>query len=130
MATPRARGGVSLTTSSLIRTSPDVWRSSPAMILRKVVLPQPDGPSSTRNSPSGTDMLTPSTAGTSPKSFLIFSATTLAIPRLPRYLQHLLAILIVTLRRGRRVRQYEASTFACTNRQALRAEQVHPPNPL
>src|SRR6266481_3162124 len=63
MATPRARGVMSLTISSLIRTSPDVCRSRPAMILRKVVLPQPDGPSSTRNSPSRTDRLMPSTAG-------------------------------------------------------------------
>src|SRR6516165_12770721 len=86
MATPRARGVMSLTISSLIRMSPDVCRSRPAMILKKVVLPQPDGPSSTKNSPSRTDRLTPSTAVTPPKSFLISLVTT-AATGLPPWLE-------------------------------------------
>src|SRR5918999_1865209 len=71
MATCRARGGSPLTTFPPIRTSPSVASSSPAMVRRSVVLPQPEGPSSTRYSPSAVAMSTPSTATTSPwKVFL------------------------------------------------------------
>src|SRR6266852_1959509 len=45
----------------------------------KVVLPQPEGPSSTSNSPSRTDRFTPSTACSSPNCFLRFRISTLAI---------------------------------------------------
>ena len=44
MATPRARGGMSLTMSPPIKRSPLVCFSSPQMMRRNVVLPQPDGP--------------------------------------------------------------------------------------
>ena len=71
MATPRPRGGTSLTVRPSIWTSPEDGFSSPATIRRKVVLPQPEGPSRTMNSPSRTDRLMPSTATTSPNSFLI-----------------------------------------------------------
>ena len=43
--------------------SPPVGCSSPATQRNVVVLPQPDGPSSTTISPAGTAKLTPSTAG-------------------------------------------------------------------
>src|SRR4030088_1112063 len=43
--------------------SPDVGCSSPATQRRVVVLPQPEGPSSTTISPAGTAKLTPSTPG-------------------------------------------------------------------
>src|SRR6185437_195024 len=66
---PRARGGMSLTTLPSMMTSPVVCLSSPAMMRRKVVLPQPEGPSSTMNSPSETDRLIPLTAATPPNSF-------------------------------------------------------------
>src|SRR6185295_3365409 len=79
MATPRARGGISLTTSPPIRISPLVCCSSPQMMRRYVVLPQPDGPSSTMNSPSGTVRLMPSTAGTSPNFLTISLVNTAAI---------------------------------------------------
>src|SRR6185312_8777764 len=72
MATPRARGGSSLTTLPPIKRSPLVCCSSPQMIRRNVVLPQPEGPSSTMNSPSGTVSEMPLTAGTSP-NFLTIS---------------------------------------------------------
>src|SRR6185437_10313643 len=72
MATPRARGGVSLTTLPPIRRSPLVCCSSPQMMRRNVVLPQPEGPSSTMNSPSGMVSEIPLTAGTSP-NFLTMS---------------------------------------------------------
>src|SRR5712691_5293944 len=79
MATPRVRGGMSLTTWPPIRMSPEVCRSRPAMMRRNVVLPQPDGPSSTRNSPSRTVRLMPPTATTSPKFLVISLAATVAI---------------------------------------------------
>src|SRR5215470_14147879 len=83
MATPRARGGTSLTTSPPIRISPDVAFSRPAMMRRNVVLPQPDGPSSTKNSPSRTAKLMPSTATTSPNCLRIFVAVTGAMKDFP-----------------------------------------------
>src|SRR5882762_3471956 len=43
--------------------SPSVGCSSPATQRKVVVLPQPEGPSSTTISPAGTAKLTPSTAG-------------------------------------------------------------------
>src|SRR6185312_4676525 len=85
MATPRARGGMSLTILPPIRRSPLVCCSSPQMMRRNVVLPQPDGPSSTMNSPSGTVSEMPLTAGTSPNFLTISLACTADIdpPRNP-----------------------------------------------
>ena len=54
MAMSRSFGSRSLTTRSPMRSSPDEIVSSPAIIRRAVDLPQPDGPTSTRNSPSAT----------------------------------------------------------------------------
>src|SRR5947208_1733291 len=45
--------------SSPTKISPPLGRSSPAIRLRSVVLPEPDGPISARNSPSGTSRLSP-----------------------------------------------------------------------
>src|SRR5256714_13736042 len=50
--------------------SPDVGRSSPAIMRSRVVFPEPEEPSRTRNSPSRIDRSTPSTACRSPKCFL------------------------------------------------------------
>ena len=47
-------------------TRPSVGRSNPAIMRRHVVLPDPDGPSIEKNSPSRTSRSTPSTATTSP----------------------------------------------------------------
>src|SRR5438132_11474755 len=52
MATLRARGGNALTTRPPICTVPDVGSSSPAIRRSVVVLPHPEGPSSTTSSPS------------------------------------------------------------------------------
>ncbi len=41
-------------------TLPDVGRSMPAIRFSSVVLPEPDGPMSATNSPSGTSRLNPS----------------------------------------------------------------------
>ena len=54
MAMPRARGGRWSTRRSPIQTSPALGVSSPAMMRRSVVLPQPEAPSSTMNSRSAT----------------------------------------------------------------------------
>src|SRR5882762_7548629 len=51
MAMSRSFGGMSLTTRPPISTIPSLGRSRPAMMLSSVDLPQPDGPTSTVNSP-------------------------------------------------------------------------------
>ena len=51
MAMSRSFGGMSLTTRPPISIVPALGRSSPAMMLSSVDLPQPDGPTSTVNSP-------------------------------------------------------------------------------
>src|SRR5438132_13678069 len=71
MAIPRARGGTSPSTRSPpMRISPEVGRSSPAIMRSRVVFPEPEEPSRTRNSPSSIDRSTPSTAWRSPTCFL------------------------------------------------------------
>ena len=52
MAMSRSVGSSSLTTRSSIAISPPVMRSSPAIMRSSVDLPQPEGPTSTTNSPS------------------------------------------------------------------------------
>src|SRR5712671_430608 len=69
MPRSRERGGTRMprpgddTTRPPMLISPDVGCSSPATQRKVVVLPQPDGPSSTTISPAGTAKLTPSMAG-------------------------------------------------------------------
>src|SRR5262249_53092786 len=67
---PRLRryGGTWLSGRPPSRISPAVADSKPAIIMRVVVLPEPLGPSSVRNSPGGTVRETPSTAITGPKA--------------------------------------------------------------
>ena len=48
----RSFGGTRLTTVPPIAISPSLISSSPAIIRSSVDLPQPDGPTSTQNSPS------------------------------------------------------------------------------
>src|SRR3989449_8216342 len=77
MAIPRALGGTSPSTRSPpMWISPDVGRSSPAIIRSSVVLPEPEEPSRTRNSPSRIERSTPSTAWSSAKCFLRFRIST------------------------------------------------------
>src|SRR2546425_6794308 len=76
---PRALGGTSPSTRSPpMSISPDVGRSSPAIIRSSVVFPEPEEPSSTRNSPSRIERSTPWAAWRSPKCFLRFRISTLA----------------------------------------------------
>jgi hypothetical protein len=62
MAMSRSAGSVLLTTLSDIFTSPLEISSSPATMRSSVDFPQPDGPTSTMNSPSATSILTSLTA--------------------------------------------------------------------
>src|SRR3989475_3465866 len=75
----RSFGATSLTMRSPMKISPLVCSSRPASIRKAVVFPQPDGPTSTRNSGSRTARLRSLTATTSPKRFVTWSYVTVAI---------------------------------------------------
>ena len=79
MAMSRSFGATSLTTRSPIRTVPALIASSPATILSRVDLPQPDGPTRMTNSPSAMSIETPRIASTAPYILRTFSIETLAI---------------------------------------------------
>ena len=66
MAMSRSAGSTSLTTLPAMLTLPSEIVSSPAIMRSNVDLPQPDGPSSTVNEPSGMVSDTPFTASTPP----------------------------------------------------------------
>ena len=68
MAMSRAFGGTRLTTRSPMRISPDVMFSSPAIMRNSVDLPQPEGPTSTTNSPSPMFTSTPWMTSVAPKA--------------------------------------------------------------
>src|SRR3954468_23666250 len=65
----RCAARFSVTSSPPSRISPPVGNSRPAIMRRVVVLPQPEGPSMTKNSPSSTVKLEPLTATKSPNAF-------------------------------------------------------------
>src|SRR5947199_9157614 len=67
MAMSRSFGATPLTTRSPIAIRPPEISSSPAIIRKSVDLPQPEGPTSTQNSPSSTPMSTPCTTSVEPK---------------------------------------------------------------
>src|SRR5712691_2640582 len=89
MAMSRSLGSVSFTRTSSIRMSPDSGVSRPAMHLKVVVLPQPDGPSIAKNSPSATSKLTSLTATTLPNRFTRFLILTTANSFHPLLIQRL-----------------------------------------
>ena len=62
MAMSRSRGSMSLTDCPSTRMVPSVISSRPATMRRAVVLPQPDGPTSTMSSPSAMDRSSDRTA--------------------------------------------------------------------
>src|SRR5579875_190071 len=66
MLTSRWLGGTPTTSLPYSRIWPAVGSSKPPIIRSVVVLPQPDGPSSEKNSPSPITRSTPSTAVTTP----------------------------------------------------------------
>src|SRR5262245_32302235 len=65
----RSLGWTLLTTRSPIEIVPEVMFSSPASMRSKVDLPQPDGPTSTTNSPSSIGMVTPCRTSNPPNDF-------------------------------------------------------------
>src|SRR5215475_5150516 len=82
MAMSRSLGGRSLTTAPPIRIVPALTSSSPAIIRSKVDFPQPDGPTSTMNSPSAMARSMPCRTLTAPKDLLtpVMSIDAMAIP--------------------------------------------------
>src|SRR5205807_6305650 len=75
----RSIGARLLTTWSSIKTRPEVMVSSPATMRKVVVLPQPEGPTSTTNSLSLMSRLTSLTACTSSYFLLRARMTTSAM---------------------------------------------------
>src|ERR1700733_11922231 len=69
MAMSRSLGGTAFTTLLPIAISPDVMFSSPASMRNKVDLPQPEGPTSTTNSPSSIGIDTPCRTSKLPNDF-------------------------------------------------------------
>src|SRR6266704_2832487 len=65
----RSFGCTLLTTLSPIEIVPDVMFSSPASMRSKVDLPQPEGPTSTTNSPSSIGIETPCSTSKPPNDF-------------------------------------------------------------
>ena len=72
-------GSFSLTNSLSIKISPSVTVSKPAIILSKVDLPQPEGPTITINSPFLMSVEMPWITSVEPKLFLTFLRETVAI---------------------------------------------------
>src|SRR6202162_4082996 len=106
MAIRRSRGVRRFTTWPPIRISPEVGVSRPAIIRRRVVFPEPEGPRKTRNSPSSVTRLTSLTAPSSPslKIFVRFRVSTIAIepPGLFPPGENALVLVFRRLRRGLR----------------------------
>src|SRR5687768_9964427 len=78
----RSCGAIRFTTRSPIRIRPSETRSSPASIRSAVLLPQPDGPTSTTNSPSLIWRSKSFTATVPSKCLLTVSKVTLAMSSL------------------------------------------------
>ena len=88
MAMSRSFGALSFTTFPAMRSSPSVMSSSPAIMLRQVDLPQPDGPTRMTNSPSAMSRLTSFTASAPSGKRLVrwsstISATVCSLSRYP-----------------------------------------------
>src|SRR5580700_11038710 len=73
MATSRRRGSTCVMSRPPRVTAPASGSSSPAMMRSSVDLPQPEGPSSTTNSPSRASRVTPRSASLTPNRLVIFS---------------------------------------------------------
>src|SRR5580700_360908 len=81
MATLRAFGAILFTTEPEMEISPLVICSRPAIIRSKVDLPQPEGPTSTTNSPSLISTSTPRITSTAPNDFVTLRISTAATDR-------------------------------------------------
>ncbi len=69
MLVGRSFGGRSVTSLPSIRIAPSSGKANPPMMRNSVVLPQPEGPNSEKNSPFAIESVTRSTASASPKCF-------------------------------------------------------------
>ena len=69
----RSEARLAVTSSGPRKMRPPVGSSSPAIIRKVVVLPQPEGPSRQKNSPFPTVKSAPRTAAKLPKDFWRFS---------------------------------------------------------
>src|SRR6266446_270626 len=78
MAMSRLRGARSVTSRPPMRISPEVASSRPPTIRSTVVFPDPDGPTSTRNSPSDTSRSSEETATAPPGNALVTPDRTIA----------------------------------------------------
>jgi hypothetical protein len=76
MATSRPPGWTLVTSRPPIWMVPEVGASSPAMVRSRVVLPQPDGPSRAKNSPSSMRRSRRSIARTPPGNSLTSELST------------------------------------------------------
>ena len=76
MLTGRRCGGTPVTSTPSTRIVPASGSSKPPIIRSSVVLPQPEGPSSEKNSPRRIASVTSSTATKSPKRLLTPSIST------------------------------------------------------
>ena len=81
MAMSRSLGPSWLTTWPPMAISPTLMLSSPAIIDSKVDLPQPEGPTRIRNSPSATSMSMPCSTSTGPKRLRTLRMLRLAMVR-------------------------------------------------
>src|SRR3954452_17446153 len=92
MPMPRSLGSSQVTFLPPMKIWPSETSSRPAMQLSKVDLPQPDGPSSTMNSPSATSRVSFFSTSTEPKFSERSSTRTLvirsALPRARRDAAH------------------------------------------
>src|SRR5271154_5258833 len=81
MAMSRSLGAMLLTTRPPMLISPPLISSSPAIMRSSVDLPQPEGPTSTQNSPSAIEMSTPCTTGVVPNDLRTWRSPTSAMFR-------------------------------------------------
>src|SRR5215470_17916339 len=99
----RSLGGRSFTTRSPIEMVPEVTSSRPAMDRSAVDFPQPEGPTSTMNSPSFTSRLRSSSALTPPAKTLSTWSRTICAIRDSLVLQLLHSLITKAVYRYRRV---------------------------
>src|ERR1700757_4222872 len=104
MAMRRSRGVRSFTTLPPIKISPEVGCSSPAIMRKSVVFPEPEGPRKTRNSPSRVTRSTSLTAPSSPclNTLVSFRVSTTAIQS-PSLFKSFKDTLVLSFRRFCRV---------------------------
>src|SRR6202023_4432326 len=85
MAIPRCDAAVSFIRTPPIESSPSEIGSRPAIILSRVDLPQPDGPTKTTNSPLAICRSTPRMTSTAPKRFRTWLRDSVVISAIARW---------------------------------------------